>query len=126
MTVLIILDDDEIVDKINDSYLTFYNEVLIFCCTNKKQNKWLKIKDVPITMYNNFLNTQTKKTVEISSCNTDKTKLTIYNKCKTRGIVLVVYNCGIVLSFRELYGSESLSQVGLFLLDTIDAMKGRN
>jgi hypothetical protein len=84
MTVLIILDDDEIVDKINDSYLTFYNEVLLFCCTTKKQNKWLKIKDVPITMYNNFLNSQTKKMVEISSCNTEKTKLTIYNKCKTR------------------------------------------
>ncbi len=97
---------------------------MLYCTTTKSQKKWLKTKDAPTAMYNDFLNAQTKKAVEISSCNTDKTKLTIYNKCKTRGIVLAVYNCGIVLSFRELYGSESLSQVGLFLIDTIDAMNG--
>ena len=45
-------------------------------------------------------------TQDLSSCNTEKTQQSNNNKCKTRGVVLGVYNCGIVLSIRELYGSE--------------------
>ncbi len=33
-------------------------------------------------------------------------------------------NCGVVVSFREIYGSESLTQVTMLFLDTIDLFNG--
>ena len=38
---------------------------------------------------------------------------------RTKGLLVSVYNCGIVNGFREMFGSESMSQVTLFLLDMI-------
>ena len=36
------------------------------------------------------------------------------------GILLSIYNCGIISSYRTIYGSESISQTCGFLLDIID------
>lgn len=30
-------------------------------------------------------------------------------KCRTVGLLLVTFQCGVILTFRELYGSESLT-----------------
>ena len=45
------------------------------------------------------------------------------NKCRTKGVMLAAYNCGIICAYRELYSSESLSQVSIFLLDIISFSK---
>ena len=74
-------------------------------------------------MLEDYMATQTN-TQELSRCNTEKTQHSINNKCKTRGVVLAVHNCGIVLSFREIYGAESLTQVCFFYLDTLSNYKG--
>jgi len=47
-------------------------------------------------------------------------------KCKTRGILLAATNCGIVISFRELFGAESLKQVTQLYLDTFDLFEGHD
>jgi hypothetical protein len=53
-------------------------------------------------------------------CNTNKEeRFPCANKTKTRGILLATYNCGIIVSYRELFGSESITQVVLFYLDLI-------
>jgi hypothetical protein len=41
-------------------------------------------------------------------------------KVKTRGILLALSNCGIILGYRELYGSESVTQVANMYLDIVD------
>ena len=49
-------------------------------------------------------------------CNTRKDKLCQIKKYKTSGICAAVYNCGIIVGITELFGSESLSQVYMFLV----------
>jgi hypothetical protein len=57
----------------------------------------------------------------LSSCNTDKAKVfSCEHKCKTHGILLAVFNCGIVIGYRELFGKESTTQVALLYLDIYD------
>ena len=46
-------------------------------------------------------------------------------KCKTRGIQIACNNCGIVVAHRELFGSESLTQVALMYLDMADNYIGK-
>ena len=56
----------------------------------------------------------------------EKIKLTTCDiKCETRGILIMATNCSIVVSYRKMYGSESLGQVGLFYLDTYDYWHGK-
>ncbi len=43
-----------------------------------------------------------------------------FKKSRTVGILLSIYNCGIISSYRTIYGSESISQTCGFLLDIID------
>ena len=40
--------------------------------------------------------------------------------CRTKGVILAVYNCGIICSYKVLFGSESLTQVARFYLDIMD------
>ncbi|CAF1092729.1 unnamed protein product [Brachionus calyciflorus] len=54
---------------------------------------------------------------KIISCNTEKSKGICDFKSRTKGVVLSVYNCGIVTGYRELFGSESCSQILMFYLD---------
>lgn len=78
-------------------------------------------------MINEFCSLR-KRTIynELDTCNTEKSKLTSCDiKCKTRGILIMATNCGIVVSFREMYGAESLTQVALFYLDTLDHWQGK-
>ena len=41
-------------------------------------------------------------------------------KVKTRGLILAVYNYGIIAGAREMLGAESLSQVAQLYLDKVD------
>jgi len=111
------------VEKIFDSYLTYYDETLLYVLTTHKVKKWIRKSQVSSKLYESFMKSKCT-TQDLSSCNTEKTQQSNNNKCKTRGVVLGVYNCGIILSFRELYGSESLTQVCLFYLETLAACVG--
>ena len=108
---------------IYDSYVNLDDIELFLCNTNVNDLHWFRKEDIPEEVYQEYKN---KKTIGNSrTCNTDKT--TVFNcdlKCKTRGLQLACSNCGIVLAFRELYGSESLTQVALMYLDIVDNFKG--
>ena len=63
-----------------------------------------------------------KKTV---ACNTDKTNTFACDmKVKTRDIWLALTACGVIVGVRELFGSESVTQVANFYLDVIDEFQG--
>ena len=60
-----------------------------------------------------------------TNCNNDKTRFyTFFMKCKTIGVLIASTNCGIILGFRELFGSESPTQVANFYMDLIDHYQG--
>ena len=44
-------------------------------------------------------------------------------KVKTRGILIMIINCGVIVGYRELYGSESLTQVANLYLDLVDSIQ---
>ena len=59
-----------------------------------------------------------------NSCNTDKTVLHACDvKVKTRGILIFMNNCGVIVGYRELYGSESLTRVANLYLDLVDSIQ---
>ena len=58
---------------------------------------------------------------EDCNCSKDFT-LPCNKKSRTTGVLLSVYNCGIIASYKEIYKSESIQQVVSFLLDTIQNM----
>ncbi len=64
--------------------------------------------------FNQFINFGTDGT----TCRVEKDDL-CNNKCRTKGVFLAAYNCGIVCGYREIFTAESLSQVTMFLLDMI-------
>ena len=82
--------------------------------------RWFKSSDVPTEILEAYLQRKRDST-HISSCNTDKTNVYACDmKVKTRGIQLALTNCGIIVAYRELYGSESTTQVALVYLDLCD------
>lgn len=89
------------------------------CDTNATNNVWIaKDKIRPIEILDKYI--QSINTGPVS-CNTDKTKqYTCDLKCRTRGIQIAAFNCGVILGWREMYLSESITQVALMYLDIID------
>ncbi len=43
-------------------------------------------------------------------------------KCRTEGLLVTSSNCGVIISFREIFKSESISQVASFYIETIKRM----
>ena len=59
-----------------------------------------------------------------TSCNTDKTStFSCLLKCKTRGVEQACTSCGVIIGIRELFGSESLTQVAQMYMDMSDHLK---
>ena len=59
-----------------------------------------------------------------TGCNTDKTiSFSCLLKCKTRGVELACTPCGLIIGIRELFGSESLTQVAQVYMDMSDHLK---
>lgn len=124
---------EKVVD-VHDCYIDVQEYELFLCSTSRNELKWLPKEKINIEQYNKVLN-QNKKLQRSytfgmndfcdTSCNTDKTSVTPCEiKCRTRGIVLLVSNCGITISYREIYGSESLTQVAYLIKDTFDLFEG--
>lgn len=87
------------------------------------EQKWYRAVDVPIELVQNHINS-VRGIEKDASCNTDKTILHACDvKVKTRGILLVLNSCGVIAGYRELYGSESLTQVANLYLDICDVFK---
>ena len=102
--------------------MTSNDEEFLLVTTNMCDSKWINRKQATKEQYSGFLN---KINTTTTTCNTLKGESNhCVFKCKTRGIILTMSNCGIALSFRELFGSESLTQVTMLYLDTLDYFIG--
>jgi hypothetical protein len=77
-------------------------------------------------MFEEFCN-KDKSSVALKTCNTDNAKVfSCDHRCKTHGILLAVFNCGIIIGYRELFGKESATQVALLYLDICDFYTGKD
>ena len=117
-----ILGEDEELVKIYDTHIDTADNELFLCETTNSKVKWLnrfQLTDQEYFDYQNSLkiNNNTCNTLKATACEA---------KCKTRGIILAVSNCGIIISFRELFGSESLTQVTALYLDTLELYQSKN
>ena len=91
------------------------NDILFLVQLKNTQLAWVKKSSLDKTMLDSFV----KQTCE-PTCNTNKdNNFLCLNKTKTRGILLATYNCGFIVGYKELFGSESLLQVTSFYLDLI-------
>lgn len=98
---------------------------MFLCKTEQVDLKWFKKDIVPKDVLEAYTTKINSETVTTKTCNTDKSKFFTCNmKCKTRGLQLACGNCGIVLAFRELFGSESCTQVAQMYIDLCEAYKG--
>jgi len=121
--IFVIIDLNENVLVIHDSYID-RNEKELFYVETDKAIKWLDAQQLPKKMVCSFYERQHNNAGH-ATCNTVKKFITSCDiKCKTRGILLCATNCGVVVSYRELYGAESHSQVAMLYLDTLDYFKG--
>ena len=85
---------------------------------------WVDERSIYKEQLNNFISKKNKSDENQElSCNTDKSKGVCDFKSRTKGTVLSVYNCGIVTGYREIFGSESCSQILLFYLDIGEYMR---
>ena len=97
---------------------------MFLCLTNAEPDVNLSLDKVDIEILENFREAkkQTLTKDKFTESNTDKaTKIQSCNyKVKTRGIILAVYNWGIIAGVREMFGAESLSQVSQLYLNILD------
>lgn len=116
----------------HDSYIDPNEEELFLCSTSKNELRWFPRHYINDQQYNYLIernridvNGSINKTKQ-ATCNTEKATVTPCEiKCRTRGIVLIVSNCGIIIAFREIYGAESLAQVAFFYLETLDLIPSK-
>ena len=110
--------------KIHDTFLD-EKDRLLYLLTYNKKIFWLEESRIPIDVLNNFLLLWKNSYVSESSesCNIRKdidSDIPCKNKTRTKGVLLAVYNCGIIGSYKEIFNDESLLQVSLFLLDFLN------
>jgi hypothetical protein len=82
---------------------------------------WCLEKFIPSNLVNIFWNqypNYNQTSTHNTNCLVNKDEV-CNNKCRTKGVLLTAYNCGIICSYREILSSESLTQVAQLLLDTI-------
>ncbi len=117
---------------IHDSYLSNNDEELFLVETSRTPLKWLAKYQIKKDIYDNYIDLKKKERALLYSklynlsCNTDKTAVSTCDiKCKSRGVILFASNCGVTVSFREIFGAESLPQVAMLLMDTLELYQGK-
>ena len=71
-----------------------------------KEQKWFAANDVPCDIKDAYIS-KVRPPEDLNKCNTFKISTTIcVVKVKTRGILLMIANYDVRVSYREIYGSE--------------------
>ena len=98
---------------------------LFLCRIVNGELRWFSKADVPTKLMEEYKARKTELTGASNFCQIDKTNMySCLFKCKTRGLILAAYPCGILIGCRDMYGAESLSQIAHMYLDICDAHTG--
>lgn len=117
--------------EINSSVLTKFSNVdlilhdcfvnkedlILYLVSQKEELFWCEEQYLPRYLLDEFFIRYSRKICEKNphSCRVNKEiQIPCIKKCRTTGVLLSVYNCGIVSGYREIFAAESLTQVGIF------------
>ncbi|CAF0844130.1 unnamed protein product [Brachionus calyciflorus] len=99
---------------IYDSFVNKKDHVLYLVSNDSNNPFWVTENQIPKVYIENFL----KKNHDQENCQTLKSLcMPCEKKNRTVGEFLAVFNCGIICGFREIFGSETLTQATCFLMD---------
>ncbi len=101
------------------------DEELYYCETTSNEQKWFLAQDVPESIRDEYMN-KVRSPVNECVCNTHKINTTSCDvKVKTREILSILSNCGVIVGYREIYGSESITQVANLYLNIADLFQSK-
>ena len=131
MRFFLYLGADVKIKYIYDSFMDLDEKELFLCHTEDNKIVWFAKHDVPKTLLTPFLKKKIKDKITTSTeleedeCTVDKEDAYACDmKCKSRGVQIACTNCGILSGYKEMYASESLTQVGNLTLDMHDNYLG--
>ena len=103
------------------------DDKLLYFLNNGEKTFWLEECYIPRDIIQKYMSDWSKSSTENVAAN-DTCRIRKDNdipclkKTRTKGMFLLVFNCGIIGSFKEIFGSESLSQVSSCLLEIIEEL----
>jgi hypothetical protein len=107
-----------------DSFVDVEENELFLCELDSGDLGWFESDDLPGELKNEFIGSNPPED-ENPSCNTSKdTQYKCVLKSRTRGLQVACSNCGFILGYREMFCSESSSQVAMLYLDLKEAYGG--
>ena len=117
INILFLTGREEEILLIHDSFVTHEEKEIFLCRGNKFDRRWFAEYDLPKDKLENYRSIR-KASLEPQLCNTDKSsQFACEMKCRTRGLALLCTNCGIIIAYKELFGSESCTQIALMYLE---------
>ena len=113
------------IEYVHDSFVNLEDKEIFLCRISTGELKWFTKHDIPAEVFLQFQKRNISECENNQFCQIDKSNMySCLFKCKTRGLILAAFDCGIVLGWRDLYGAESLAQIAYMYLDILDAYKG--
>jgi hypothetical protein len=125
---------------IYDSFIDYNRKELFLCKLKDNSRAWFHKANIPKALLNKYVDQKfrddnyrrkenSKKEAKSNYekiCQVDKTdEHTCDLKAHTRGLLIGFTNCGTIISFKEMYAKESLTQVTRFILATKRNFKGK-
>ena len=108
--------NDEI--NVEDCFVDKEDNVLYLISGTNEQIFWCEEKFVPKRLLDDFFivyATRSQSEQLQLECRVQKDLvIPCLKKCRTTGVLLTVFNCGIICGYREIFSAESLSQVAIF------------
>ena len=103
------------------------DDQLLYLMNKKDKIFWLEESFIPKDKIDTFMSiwknsAENMLTNTMCRVNKEKDETPCLKKTRTKGMLLAVYNCGIIGSYKEIFCSESLSQVSFFLFDILDQL----
>ncbi len=113
--------EEEII--IHDSFTDREEKLLFFVSYTSDASSffWLSEKQLlasRVIDFSRIILEHKKKYLNKNKC--DKLALVCEKKARSKGILIASTNCGIVTGYKEIFGSESLSQVSAFCCELVD------
>lgn len=98
-----------------------------FCRDHKYQKLEFEKVDYPKKLLEEFKIVSSDNSEISNTFNTDKSKVyTCESKTSTCGLQIFCSNCGLILGFKEMFGSESCTQVAVQLTEFRKHFKGKS
>ncbi len=110
--------------EIHDCFVNTEDQLLYLLTNGNKKLFWSEEAYIPPYLLHDYFTAYSSKLATNDTgkltCSVDKeSQIPCVKKCRSMGVLVSAYNCGVINGYREIFVAESLSQVGIFILDLI-------